>query len=152
MTPYAKWMAGGVAAAIAIALLAWTILANRPETRCLDFYQDQVGATLKLVSSERAATSTWITVAGGPDGIRSTAVCQFDSDGKVDPVGTDLAWITKLTDESIACLDRNSRLWNAGQMKYEGRTQDCGEEAISRRSRWLRIFNDGDMSATFGRR
>lgn len=152
MTAYAKWVAGGLAAAIAIVILAWFILANRPENRCLEFYQEKVGATLKLVSSERVGASTWITVAGGPDEVRSTAVCQFHSDGKVDSLGTDLAWITKLTDESVACLDKNNSLWNAKEMKFEGRTQDCGEEAISRRGRWLRIFNDGDLSATFGRR
>ena len=67
-------------------------------------------------------------------------------------MGTDLAWITKLTDETIACLEKNSKLWIETEGKFAGRTQDCGEEAISRRSQWLRIFNDGDLSATFGRR
>jgi hypothetical protein len=152
MTAYAKWTAGAVAAAIAIASYSWFIMANRPENRCLEFYQEKVGASLKLVSSERVGASTWITVAGGLDEIRSTAVCRFHSDGKVDSMGTDIAWITKLTDESAACLDRNIKLWNARELRYDGSTQDCGEEAISRRSRWLRIFNDGDLSVVFGRR
>lgn len=151
MTNYAKLSAGAVAAAIVIASFTWFVLANRPANLCLNFYQEKVGANLKLVSSERVGPSTWITVSGGPDETRSKAVCEFGSDGKVNAMGTDMAWITKLMNEMSICLDRNNKLWNEREAKFEGRTQNCGEEAISRRGRWVRIFNDGDLSATFGR-
>ena len=141
-----------MATAAVIASFTWVVLADRPEDRCLKFYQEKVGTSLKLVSSERVGQNIWITVAGGPDETRSKGVCEFDSNGNVNSLGTDVAWITKLVEETSVCLDRNIKLWNDKEAKFEGRTNDCGEEAISRRSRWLRVFNDGDLSATFSRR
>lgn len=91
-------------------------------------------------------------VEAGADRMRSSAVCKFNAASEVDPLGTDIAWLSNLQDNVIACLKRNNDKWDAKQARYKQKTEDCGEEAVSRRSGWLRLFNDGDLEHAFGKK
>lgn len=145
-----------IAGATAFILLCGCLLlasaaSATPAKKCLQFNQLKARATLTLVSSSQNMDRTWILVEAGDHGMRSSAVCSFTASGEVDPLGTDIAWLSSLQDNVIACLERNNDNWNAQLVRSRQKPEDCGEAAVSRRSGWLRLFNDGDLERTFGK-
>lgn len=147
-------IAGATAFILICGGLVFTSAAARttPADKCLQFNQLNARATLTLVSSSLKPDGTWIVVEAGADKMRSSAVCSFNAAGEVDPLGTDIAWISSLQDNVIACLNRSNANWDAQQGKYKPKQEDCGEAAVSRRSGWLRLFNDGDLARAFGKK
>ncbi len=91
-------------------------------------------------------------VEAGANKMRSSAVCKFNAEGDVDPLGTDIAWLSSLMDKVVSCLERSTANWDEQRGQYKRKQEDCGEAAVSRRSGWLRLFNDGDLERAFGKK
>lgn len=138
---------------ICLILLAIGVIMHRstsPADQCLRYYKAQTGQQLTLESSEQREGATWITVsrAGGDT---ASAVCSFRANGEVDPIATDLAWLTRLMREVKTCLDGNIKRWDAGNMRFTGTPDNCGERAVAARAGLIRSFNDGELERQFGR-
>lgn len=145
---------GGAAALVFICggLFLAATAGAKPAEKCIQFHQATANATINLVNSELKGDALWIVAEAGADRMRLTAVCKFGADGEVDSLGTDIAWLSSLMDGVTSCLSRSSANWDAHQMRYTQPQEDCGEAAVSKRSRWLRHFRDGDLERAFGKK